>query len=474
MENQQATPKIAFNAIFELTETYFQIASELGPAAECFYICPDSMTKERLLSYGVPPQKVLDLSITRKEIKALPPPNPQDHVLALEIEKHGPSFPSMILMSSRFYRLEDSRYLYRYLVRSAARVEAFVRANNISWLFSEPTTAPEILSYSVAAKLRIKAANIAGVRHPVGRLGLFGGIDESRLYPLAPLQGDITRGSLAAWLDSFRRRGETTITFNSQLRHRTPLSLMTSVLKRTGLAFRELTGTSQLNYTNFPVQAEIFSRRYRNAWRTYDPDFTGAVFNGDDRPYAVYFLHVQPERTVDVMSPHNSNQLELIRQLRMILPSSIKLAVKEHPSSYGIQPPDFYRGLAKIPDVSLVSPYADTRGMLKAALFSITITGTVGMESALLDTPAVVLSRVFFSSMPNVFRLEAPSGLKEVLPDILSHRKGASDEKLLDYMYTLVRDSHPCDWTTLGGWQNEKTIQQITSLIKRALAAGNN
>ncbi len=469
MPSASNKPRISFNAVFELTETYFQLARELSDSAESFFICPDHMTRGRLLSYGVAPSRILDLSITRAGMLKLPPLDAREAERAAETEKFGPGFPSLVMMSGRFYRQKDSAQLYNYLARCALKIEDFMRSNGIEWAFAEPTTAPEILSYSVAAKLGVKAVNISVIRHPASRCAIFTGIDESAPVPLAPLEGDLSREELRSWLEAFRRRGEKTITYDSQSRHRSPLSLMRSALSRTGLIFRELSGKNQLNYTNFPVQSEIFSRRYRSFRRRFDNTFIGDSFSGDPRPYVVFFLHVQPERTIDVMSPHNSNQLEVIRQLRMVLPSSIKLAVKEHPSAYGIQPPAFYRGLEGIPDVSLLKAGDNTRKLLESAAFAATITGTVGMEAALLDIPAVVLSDVFFSRMPNVFRLKNPSDLSAALPSVLKHRKGVSDERLVDYLYFLVNHSHPCDWDTLGGWKNESTIAQLGRLVKRAL-----
>ncbi len=462
-------PKIAFNAIFELTETYHQIAGELAGKADCFFITPDIYTFERLRSYGVPENRILDLAITRTQLRGLPPPSKEVAEKALRTEFFGPTFASLISMSSRFYEQKEAPQLYRYLYSCSVKVEDFIKSNGISWVFAEPTTAPELISYSVCRKLGINAANISIIRHPVGRCAIFGGIGESSLYPLTPGPGEMSAAELGAWLREFREHGEKPLTFDGQSRQRSPLSLLRSALRRTRLTQQEMTGTNQLNYTNFITQAEILSRRYRSPGRKYDRTFDGRRFSADPRPYIVYFIHVQPERTIDVMAPRNSNQLEVIRQLRMALPSSVKLVVKEHPSAYGTQPPEFYRGLENTPDVSLIEARHNTFRILQEAVCAVTLTGTVGMDAALLDTPAVVLSDVFFCDMPNVHKLSHPGEIRQVLPQILGHVKGAREAELLNYLRGLVRNSHPSDWQTLGGLHPSETIKQLTALLMRAI-----
>jgi hypothetical protein len=57
----------------------------------------------------------------------------------------------------------------------------------------------------------------------------------------------------------------------------------------------------------------------------------------------------------------------------------------------GRRPPGFYRRLAAIPKVTLVSPRASSFGLIKAAKLTVTITGTAGLEAVLLGRPALFL-----------------------------------------------------------------------------------
>jgi hypothetical protein len=172
---------------------------------------------------------------------------------------------------------------------------------------------------------------------------------------------------------------------------------------------------------------------------------------------------------VDVIAPYNDNQLELIKGLRRALPSTIKLVVKEHPSGTGAQPPEFYSALKNIPDVSLIAGKHNSMTAARNALFTATISGTIGMEAALLDVPSVVFSNVFFSDMPNVFRLDSPAGLEKVLPAILAHKKGHSDAALASYVRGIIDNSEPCPWNGTYGWQSPNIVESFSRLIMRAV-----
>ena len=444
------------------------MARHLEGKAECFFITPDIYTNRRLFSYGIPADRILDISITKKEMRGLPPPSEDMLGKAAEYEKHGPTLPSLVMMSQRFYHPRDARSLYTYIVKSAARAEEFLVRNKIGWVISEPTVASEIISYTVCDKLGINAANMTVTRHPLGRVALFRGLDERALYPLSPGGTTATEQETLKWIEEFRKKGEPPVYFEIQNRQRTIFSLFSSVLKRTGITLQEAAGTNQLNYTNLRCQAEIYSRRFRTPSRGLDKTFTGEAFAGDPRPYAIYYLHIQPERTVDVIAPYNDNQLELIKGIRRALPSAIRLAVKEHPSGTGAQPPEFYSALKNIPDVSLIAANHDSLKAARNALFTATISGTIGMEAALLDVPSVVFSSVFFSNMPNAVRLDSPAGLEKILPAILAHKKNRNDAALASYIRGIIDNSEPCLWNGTYGWQSPEIVKSFSRLILRA------
>ena len=75
MPHNTELPRIAFNSIFDSTELYVQLARHLEGKAECFFITPDIYTNRRLFSYGIPADRILDISITKKEMRGLPPPS---------------------------------------------------------------------------------------------------------------------------------------------------------------------------------------------------------------------------------------------------------------------------------------------------------------------------------------------------------------------------------------------------------------
>jgi hypothetical protein len=120
--------------------------------------------------------------------------------------------------------------------------------------------------------------------------------------------------------------------------------------------------------------------------------------------YVLYPLHFQPEASTLVQAPLYVDQLALIRDMAMSLPAGYRLYVKEHVSSRGRRPLDFYEQVRSIPCVRLLGPDEDTWTMIRSAGAIVVITGTVGWEGLLFDKPVITFGDVFFNLVPNVYR----------------------------------------------------------------------
>lgn len=461
---------IAFYALFEWTEVYFQLARKLASDIEAFYITPAAQTRDRLLSWGVEPSRILDISATHNEVRRLGPA-PRELLRQAEVfEGHGPTLPSLLMMS-RFYPPALYPELTHYLCLTARRMEDFLRRNSIAWAVGEPTNAPDILLYSVARSLGIAAGNIAVARHPTGRIILLSDIQDVGIHKLAPGAEAIMADDTARWLAQFRSGADSKPAyFATQAKRRSIASLAASLLGRAGYGLKELTGAGQVNYSPTWHSAQMYGRRFYSGLRRYDGSFDGARFR-DGRAYAVYFLHVQPERSIDVIAPFNANQLEAIQALRRALPAQYRLAVKDHPSSSGIQTLDFYRKLARLPDVSLIEGRFDSARVAGQALFSATITGTIAMESALMGVPALMFGDSFFAAMPGVFRCRALADLPRLVPEMAAWReKGGDDDALRGFILGLMRDSVACPrWDCSYGWLDDSVVDAMAELLLRAI-----
>ncbi len=114
-----------------------------------------------------------------------------------------------------------------------------------------------------------------------------------------------------------------------------------------------------------------------------------------DQPFVYFPLHLDPEESTMVYSPHQTNQLAVIESLSKCLPLGTDLVVKEHPGMIGRRPVGFYKALSKIPKVILVSAHERPFDLIRRAALTCVITGTAGWEAMMLKKPVLVLGEYF-------------------------------------------------------------------------------
>jgi hypothetical protein len=109
-------------------------------------------------------------------------------------------------------------------------------------------------------------------------------------------------------------------------------------------------------------------------------------------PYVFFPLSAEPELTLSFWSPEYFEQLSTIQQLAKELPVGVYLAVKEHMISIGNRPVEFYRTIAKIPNVLLIDPLERGLDLGSTARAVAVIASTAGTEAALHGVPTLVFS----------------------------------------------------------------------------------
>jgi hypothetical protein len=161
----------------------------------------------------------------------------------------------------------------------------------------------------------------------------------------------------------------------------------------------------------------------------------------DDEPFVLFPLHFQPEASTRVRAPYFLDQPALIENLARSIPLSHKLYVKEHKSSLGRRDRAYYRRIASLPNVRLVSPFANTRRLIQQAEAIIVITSTVGWEGLLYERPVVVLGNTFYNPSGLAYRVtdihQLPGALQRTMTE---HRPDR--EKLLKFIAALFKGSH--------------------------------
>jgi hypothetical protein len=149
----------------------------------------------------------------------------------------------------------------------------------------------------------------------------------------------------------------------------------------------------------------LIDRRLRRIARIKLSDWRGIW----ERPvpgekYVFYPIHVQPEASTLVQAPLYVDQVALIEDMAKSVPIDHRLYVKEHVSSKGRRPVEFYERIRAIPAVRLLGPEEDTWSLIRGASVVAVITGTVGWEALLYNKPVVTFGDVFFNVVPEVYK----------------------------------------------------------------------
>ena len=126
----------------------------------------------------------------------------------------------------------------------------------------------------------------------------------------------------------------------------------------------------------------------------------------------VYFgLHYEPERTSLPDGGRFHDQFLALVKLREFVPDEIKIYVKEHPAmffksrwGYRGRSPLFYRLLNNLNNVSIVDTNIKTMDLMSSSLFTSTISGTLGLESAALGKKSLLFGEhIWYQGCPNTY-----------------------------------------------------------------------
>jgi hypothetical protein len=116
--------------------------------------------------------------------------------------------------------------------------------------------------------------------------------------------------------------------------------------------------------------------------------------------FVFYPMHFEPEVSLQVFGRPFQNQIEVIRTLALNLPVGTQLLVKEHPRSLGFRKESYYRKLLEIPNVRLADPFIPTIGIVRRAKLICVISGSVGLEAAIVGKPVLVLGCTPYTLLP--------------------------------------------------------------------------
>ncbi len=163
----------------------------------------------------------------------------------------------------------------------------------------------------------------------------------------------------------------------------------------------------------------------------------------DGVEYCAYFLHVEPEYSVEGLAFDSRNQLAVIQSIAAMLPGQMRLYVKEHRPMLGVRSRGFFEALASVPNILLLSDDVTAHEIIRGARAVFTLTGTTALEAFLYGVPAVVLGQIYFSCFHGVHPVRGPNELRATVRRVLAEPAGGDDQAALAGLAALHHSSYP-------------------------------
>jgi len=111
------------------------------------------------------------------------------------------------------------------------------------------------------------------------------------------------------------------------------------------------------------------------------------------KKFLFFPLQVEPERSLQGISPEYLSQLAAIVSLSRDLPADTVLVVKEHVTALGRRPDRFYEQIGELKNVVKLDVREHGRQVIKEATAVATITGSAGLEAACMGKPVISFGR---------------------------------------------------------------------------------
>jgi hypothetical protein len=201
------------------------------------------------------------------------------------------------------------------------------------------------------------------------------------------------------------------------------------------------------------------------------------------KKYIFFPLHAEPEISIANFSRRYQNQIEVIRNIALQMPSEYKLLVKEHPRNIGRRKSGYYKKILSIPNVDFADYMLPSLMVVNASKLVIVLSGNIGFEAIMSKVPVISLSNTMYNMLPKnmINHLKTINNLHhEIIHTIESYNY--SEEELIKYLSAILSNSFPLDLYTVllskegreGGMdaneQNYKKNIEALSLKIRQLA----
>ena len=181
------------------------------------------------------------------------------------------------------------------------------------------------------------------------------------------------------------------------------------------------------------------------------------------QPYVFYPLHYEPEMSVLLFAPFDTDQIHIIKRVAQSLPVGVLLYVKEHPQMVKYRPRWYYKELKKIPNVKLIRPELSGFELIQHASLITIISGAAGWEAILLGKPVITFGEFFYNALSFVKHSRTPEELPKLVERQLTD-SGFSEEELVRFVAALFEDSAEVD--LLHVWELERDASEMRAALR--------
>ena len=181
-------------------------------------------------------------------------------------------------------------------------------------------------------------------------------------------------------------------------------------------------GTSKLREASLPSMIRHYVRNYLN----YRKEMRRSYASLDElatSSYVYFPLHIEPEASLLGLEPHFTNQAYAVELLSKSVPAGVEVVVKEHWNAVGNRPAHWMDAIAEFPRVKLVHPFDDSIAVIRGAMAVATISGSSGMEAAILGKPVISMGPNYrFNFVDHVYFADNLLRLRELITWIFENK----------------------------------------------------
>lgn len=190
--------------------------------------------------------------------------------------------------------------------------------------------------------------------------------------------------------------------------------------------------------------------------------------------YAGYFLHVQPEHTVEGVAFEYRDQAATARNIAATLPAGMMLLVKEHLPMVGKRPVSFYKELCACPNILVLDDTVSAYEVVENSRLMFTLSGSVALESMYIGKPAIVLGKIYHTAFRGIYSVDNLCDLHTLVEKILSNdRSGATTTEAVAALAAMHDCSYPgrvSSQFSLEEMEQKENLDAIASALSIELA----